>query len=576
MTPDIIDLQRSNRVSGLTRTRPPSTFKSPQAPADNQSGYHRGDASTNPCSDAVRVARRVRCRGATRATGVTTDSTQLIDYLRAIRRRWRLVFLLVLITTGVAVGLSVTADEQYEASAELLLRDQEPINSLLEPGASFAPADPERALNTQVELIETSGTAHAVRRLLDIDRSTDALLGQLEVETSNTSNIVTLTATDEDPRMSAAIANAFAEAYIAFRLDSARQRFRDAARLAETQLQALSEEDRSSPEGRELQARQRELEIAAALQTGGAELVRRASVPDAPSSPRPVLSGAVGLFLGLLLGAGAAIGRELLDRRLKDEQSIEAFFGLPVIAAIPRAARRAGPAGDDGQREAYGLLAANLRFSSLSGESSALVVTSPGPEEGKTSVTLGLASALARLGLRVVAIEADLRRPAFARYAPLPPSAGLTGVLAGDAVLSSELIRLDATSWQPVADDVINGRPTIAVLPAGELPVTPQRMLTGPRMESLLKIARSLADVVLVDTAPVGTVNDAVGLFPMADAVAIVARLGRTNKDAARRALRVLGNPHLEVAGIVVTDAGSSAQYGYYETRPSVPAATSH
>jgi Mrp family chromosome partitioning ATPase len=507
---------------------------------------------------------------------MNTDSTQLIDYLRAIRRRWRLVVLLALITTGVALALSATADEQYEATAEILLREQEPINSILDPGGSSAPADPERALNTQVELVETGAIAHAARRLLGVERSAGTLLEQLEVEVSSTSNFLILTATAEEPRLAADIANAFAETYVAFRLESARQRYRDAGRLAESQLQALSEEELASPEGRALQARLRDLEITAALQTGEAQLVRRASVPEEPASPRPLLNGALGLFLGLLLGAGAAIGRELFDRRLKEEESIEAFFGLPVIATIPRAARRAGPSGDDGQREAYGLLAANLRFSALSSPSSVLVVTSAGPAEGKTSVTLGLASALSRLGLRVVALEADLRRPAFARYASLPPSAGLTGVLRGQTIMAAELIKLDTTTWQPVSDEAANGRPTISVLPAGEpLSGTPQRMLSGPRMESLLDAAQSLADVVLVDTAPVGTVNDAVGLFPMADAVAVVARLGTTNKDAARRALRVIKNPQIEVAGVIITDSGKSGEYDYYGTSPSVPAATS-
>lgn len=499
---------------------------------------------------------------------MTRDDVQLIDYLRAVRRRWRLVLLITLVTTGAALAVSLTADEQFEANAELLLREEEPINSLLDPGAGSGSGDPERALNTEVELIEAGGTAHAARRLLGIERSADALLERVDTEASNTSNIISLTATDENPRLAADIANAFAEAYVGFRLDSARQRFMDAARLAESQLQALTEEERSSPQGQALQARQRELEIAAALQTGGAQIVRRASVPEEPASPRPVLSGALGLLLGLLLGVGAAIGREMLDRRLKEEESIEGLFDQPIIASIPRGSRRAGPAGDDGQREAYGLLAANLRFSTLTKPSNVVVVTSPGPAEGKTSVTLGLASALARMGLRVLAIEADLRRPAFSRYAPLPPSAGLTGMLTGTAVLAQELITLDATTWKPVDLEADNGRPTIAVLPAGELPVTPQRILSGMPMDSLVRVARSMADVVLLDTAPVGTVNDAVGLFPMADAVAIVVRLGQTNKDAARRALRVLRGPGIDVAGVVVTDAGSSAQYGYYRTTP--------
>jgi Mrp family chromosome partitioning ATPase len=146
-------------------------------------------------------------------------------------------------------------------------------------------------------------------------------------------------------------------------------------------------------------------------------------------------------------------------------------------------------------------------------------------------------------------------------------------MLTGTAVLARELITIDATTWQPVARDADNGQPTIAVLPAGELPVTPQRMLGGAQMDSLVRVARAIADVVLLDTAPIGTVNDAVGLFPMADAVAVVVRLGQTNRDAVHRALRVLRSPGIDVAGVVVTDAGSSAQYGYYRTTP-VPSAT--
>src|SRR5439155_6000302 len=129
-------------------------------------------------------------------------------------------------------------------------------------------------------------------------------------------------------------------------------------------------------------------------------------------------------------------------------QAVENFFELPVLAGIPRPTRRQTAAGDAAQREAYGLLAANLRFATLSRASNVLMVTSPGPGDGKTSVTLGTARALAQLGLRVIAIEADLRRPTFGRYVTLGSSVGLTGILGGEHTLAEELVWLDVMTFE--------------------------------------------------------------------------------------------------------------------------------
>lgn len=497
-----------------------------------------------------------------------SETIQLLEYLRAVRRRWRLVALVALIVTGAALGVSLSSDKQYDASVDLLLRGEEPINTLLVPDAGSGSGDPERDLNTEVELIEVAGTAHAARRKLGFIHSTDVLLDKVETETSNTSNIVTLKARDRDPRLAARIANAFAEAYVEFRVSSARARYARAADLAQRQLLALSPEERRTTQGRELQSRQRELQIAAALQTGGAEIVRRASVPASPSRPRPKLSGALGILLGLLLGVGIALARELVDRRFKDQDTIEAFFGLPILAAIPRPPRRGATREDHAQREAFGLLAANLRLSAPPGRSgSVLMVTSPSPAEGKTSVTLGIARACARLGLRVVAIEADLRRPAFSRFLDVGVSLGLTGVLARPNRLEKELLWMDAELVASLASgDGDAGM--IGLLPAGEVPDSPQRALSQPAMGATIEVARSLADIVLIDTAPVGTVNDAITMSHLVDGVVLVARLNQTTKDAARRALRVLRNVDVRLPGVVVTDAGLSERYGYYGRVP--------
>jgi len=492
------------------------------------------------------------------------DSSQLLHYLRAVRQRWPLVVLVVVVTTSIALGISLSSEKQYDASAELLLRGQEPVNTLLDGGAGGASNDPERDLNTEVFLIKAAANAEAVRKQLGLSVSADELLASVTTATSNTSNIVTLTVRDRDPKLAARIANAFASTYVAFRLNSARQRYLQAAEQAQRQLSSLSSVELRTVQGRELQARKRELEIAAALQTGGAEVVRQAAVPSAASRPRPKLNAALGIFLGIIFGVGAALLLNLVDRRFSDEQEVEAFFKLPILASIPRPARRGIQLNDPAQREAYGMLAANLALSGGGRPSSVVMVTSPGPSEGKTSVTLGVARAYAQLGLNVIAIEADLRRPTFGRYADLSGSAGLTGVLAG-RVLARELVWLDAATLRPVSDDSRAG--SIGLLPAGELPENPQRTLSDSAMNLVADVARSLADVVIVDTPPVGTVNDATVLARVVEGVVVVVRVNTSTKDAARRASRTLGNLEADLLGLVITDAGEGERHGYYYSK---------
>lgn len=486
-----------------------------------------------------------------------------LDYLRAVRERWRLVLLVVALCAGTAVAVSLSAEKQYEADAQLLLRAQEPIDALFDPSGSAASRDPERALNTEVELIKIGPTTHRVRRELNLDRSADDLLDQVEVTTSSSSDIVELSVRDSDPVLAARIANSLADAYVEFRAESARERYREAADLVHRQLLALSPAARRTAEGLELQARRRDLQIAAGLQTAGARVVRRASVPENAVRPRPKLAAAIGIVLGLLLGVGAALGLNLVDRRLKDEHEVEQFFDLPILAAIPRPARRAAAFDDPAQREAYGLLAANLRSAQIGKDSSVIMITSPSPADGKTSVTMGLARAHARLGLTVVVVEADLRRPAFGRYTDVSFSAGVTGVLGGGSV-ASETLWLDADTLLP-SNGVPGAGGVIGILPAGDVPDNPQRTLSDPDMRLVIEVARTLADVVLVDSAPLGTVNDAAVLAPLVEGIVLVTRLNHTTKDAARRAIRTVGNVDAKALGVVVTDAGAGGRHVYYQ-----------
>ena len=494
------------------------------------------------------------------------QTNQLVDYLRAIRRRWKIVAAATLLVMATALVLSLLSEKQYDATADLLFGRQAQVDGLLGETSTYE-AEPGRRLNTDVELIKLDSVAAAVRERLGLDTSVDALLRKVSTETNDRSDLVKLVVRDTDPQRAAAIANGFADEYVDFRRRSARRNLDQAAELAQSRYDALSEADRASAQGEQLLARRRALEIDAALQTGGVEVVRRARAPEDPSRPRPKLSAATGLLLGLLLGIILALLLEFADRRLKDEQTVEEEFDLPLLAAIPPPPRRGGD--DHIQREAYGMLAANVRLA-RGGEPQVVMTTSPSPEEGKTSVTLGVARALARLGLRVIVLEADLRRPSMMRHATLGPSRGLSGLLAGGggSILAEELVWLDATSMRPVTLENVGDGMSFAVLPAGPVPSHAARLLARPEMGDIVETARSLADVVLIDTPPIGTVNDAVTLARFVDKVIVVARLNRTTKDAARRALRVLRNLDVELTGVAVTDAPLDGQYAYYGPDP--------
>ena len=492
---------------------------------------------------------------------MNSNSFQLIDYVRAIRRRWPVVVVITFLVAAAALTASFASEKQYDGSTELLFT-QETANSLLPEEFRVETNDPERELNTAVSLITNENVTRAVRRELKLSVSDADLRANLETETTSSSDIITLTFRDPDPKLAASIANAFAEQYVSFRRRSARARYVDVARLTQARLDALSPEERNGAEGARLRARRDELETSAALQTGGVEIVSRASPADSPSRPRPKLSFAVGLFLGLLLGAIVALALEFVDRRLKDEESIEETFDLPILAAIPPPPRRG--VDDHLQREAYGMLAANVRLGANT-ESQVVMVTSPSPEEGKTSVSLGLARALARIGVRVIVIEADLRRPSIARYTDLPSGGGLTRLLAQPGThLAQEITWLDAATMEPVTLDGLKDGLSFAVLTAGAAPPHPQRLLARPEMADIVETARSLAGVVIVDTPPIGTVTDAVAVAPLVDVIVVVARLNKTTKDAARRALRVLSNLTGRLAGVAVTDAHVVDQHGYY------------
>jgi capsular exopolysaccharide synthesis family protein len=188
------------------------------------------------------------------------------------------------------------------------------------------------------------------------------------------------------------------------------------------------------------------------------------------------------------------------------------------------------------------------------------MITSAVPGEGKTTVSVDLAHAYALTGRRVVLIEMDLRRPSFTQHFDIDGRRGVTTALTGSDSVSHLLV-------EPFAD-----LPELSVLPSGVLPPNPSELLGSQATVDLLRELREEGALVIIDAPPLNPVADAQVLLnvPGVDGAVIVARVGKTTREEARRARAILDRHVLQPLGIVVTGLEDPDRYGYatYEQTP--------
>jgi succinoglycan biosynthesis transport protein ExoP len=487
---------------------------------------------------------------------VTGDGGRPISSI--LRRRALLILLCALLTPGVTLAYSLTREKEYSGTASLLFRDPGFDQKVFGSAALPPSTDPAREGETNVRLVSLEGVAARTARALG-RLSGPEVQRKVKAAAEGQSDVVSVTATDRSPRFAARMANVFASEYIAFRRAADRSKVQDAQNLIQAQVNAL-------PTSEDARARGllQQLDVLRSLQTGNAELVQRATVPSSPSYPSTKRNVAIGLGLGVLLGIGLALLMERLDRRVRDPQEFEAIFERPVLAAVresrslakSRSSVERLPAGE---REAFRMLRANLRYFNVDRNVNSVLVTSAAPGDGKTTVAWNLATAAAESGGRVLLIEADLRHPGIAEGLGMRAARGLSTTLAGDASIGA------AVQEVPLPDRTLGGDVrTIEVLLSGPLPPNPSDLLESDRMRELISTAERDYDLVVVDTPPLSVVSDAIPLINEVGGVIVVGRVGNTTRDAAARLHEQLENLGSRVLGIVVNGLKSNAvDYGY-------------
>lgn len=296
------------------------------------------------------------------------------------------------------------------------------------------------------------------------------------------------------------------------------------------------------------------------LQAGVADLdiqvLEAAKRPGAPIEPRKARNLAIAALLGLCMAVALAYLVDLLDRSVGSPDEVTRALGLPTLGVVGRFAERGrtGPLVADGagsvEGEMFRALRTNLRFAHVDMPRRVVLVTSTGPEEGKSTVLANLALSLAQSGRRTLVIDTDLRRPTLHRLFALPKSRGLADVLAGDASL----------------DDAV--RPThvdgLHALPCGTLPANPAELIESARLQDLLRELRARFDYVLLDSPPAGGLIDASLLAALADGVLLVVEPRRFDWRVLRGTVRQLERSGARLYGVVLNKAPRDERSGLY------------
>ena len=316
----------------------------------------------------------------------------------------------------------------------------------------------------------------------------------------------------------------------------------------------------------------KEAGVSAGLKSNNVKLIDPARVPSAPSEPNIPRNLGFALLLGLTTGIGLAFLLENLDNTVRTPEQAQAVAALPSLGMIPlgskgtpeRSRQLAVASSKEAvelvtqvhpqsqMAEAYRSLRTSLLLSSSGAPPKVILVTSALPQEGKTTTSINTAVVLAHKGVRVLLMDADLRRPGIHKILGLGPRIGLSNVLTGSADLQQVVTR------SPLL-------PNLVVLPAGTPPPNPAELLASTDMRDLIERLRNQYDHIVIDTPPALSVTDAVVLATRADAVVLVIRSGHTTKQALRRAREVLGRVNAKVAGVLMNAVNlRSADYYYY------------
>lgn len=289
-----------------------------------------------------------------------------------------------------------------------------------------------------------------------------------------------------------------------------------------------------------------------------------ASIPNRPVLPQTSQNLLIGIVLGMALGVGTALFLNSLSDTVRDAEELSKKYGVTALGTVFKWASNefedndlvTAKAPSSGYSESFKQVRANIQFATTNLNGNVLIVTSPGPSEGKTTVISNLAVSFSQLGKKIIVIDGDMRRPATHRL--LVESGAREPGLSN--YLSDSTVEIK---------DVIHKSPVdgIQVIPGGPIPPNPSELLESERMSTMIEGARKLVDIVLIDSPPVLVVADGPILSSKGDGVVLVVDGFSTRSSSLKATIESLQASNANVIGAVINKL-KRARFGYRYSYP--------
>ncbi len=353
------------------------------------------------------------------------------------------------------------------------------------------------------------------------------------------------------------------EARLAANLEAVKQEAQGTSRKA-IEYGVLKREVESNREiYQDLLTKTKQAGLETELKTTNIRVVEKAETPRGPVIPNRRRNYQFAILVGLVLGVGLAIGFEYLDNTFKTPDDIKEHLGVPFLGMVPEVEVRGATTGmrpqtppqviknpNSAVADAYRVLRTNLIFTSAERTGRAAVVTSANPGEGKTTTVANLAAALAHNGAKVLAIDADLRRPTLYQHFGLQKTPGLTDLIVGKA-----------TASQVIQTTRIEG---LQLLSCGYQPPNPAELLGSPMMKQVLEALRSHYEWLLLDTPPALAMADTAVLSALVEGVVLVLAAEQATRPSVARAIDQVHGVGGKVIGTVLNKVNLERNSYYY------------
>jgi capsular exopolysaccharide synthesis family protein len=479
-----------------------------------------------------------------------TGHKDLRTYLRVI---WRWKWLVVVLVVGapvVAYLVERGKPEIYKSSALVGVSQTTVDTSVL--GASSSGSFSTSNVTAIADLVTTTPVAEIAAGLMHPPTDASAIAGKVSASGDPATNFLTISAEDTSPVQSRQIANAFAKAISLNRQQAAISQLRDAIVGVNAQIARAGTKNTANRIALEGQLNQ--LKAAVSTQGSDAAILQPAGYGAAvgPDLKRTVL---LGLIIGILLAAGAIVLAENADRRLRTPDDLEGMTDLPLLASIAPSAFSGQLDTREEDEEAFNMLRTAVTYLNIDRPLDSLVVTSPGEKDGKTTVATRLALVMARAGMTVILVDADLRRAQVSAKLGIQQRAGLGSVIAREHTLSEALVSY------PIGEI---GAGQLSVLPAGPLPPNPSALMSSDEMQRTLRDLEAQSDIVIIDTPAALAVSDPLPLMGSVSGVVLVARMNNSTRETIRRLQRMIVSAHGQLLGVVATGVASGPGYEGY------------